>query len=141
MAYAEIWGGVPFWAWWLFVANLFWVIAYDTEYAMVDRPDDLRIGIRSSAIFFGRADVAAIATCYGLYLGMVAVMGFAYALGWGFWVAWGGGVGMAVRHLGWIRAREAAPCFRAFRDNHWLGLLLLAGLIAGQHTGMRWLNV
>lgn len=140
MAYADCWGVVPFWAWWFFIANLFWVIAYDTEYAMVDRPDDLRIGIRSSAIFFGRADVSAVAICYGVYLGMFAIMGRVLGLGWGFDLAWVLAAAMAIRHLVWIRHREPAPCLRAFKDNHWLGLCLLAGVIAGQHTvvWLRW---
>ncbi len=134
MAYAEVLGAVPAQGWWLFGANLFWVLAYDTEYAMVDRPDDLRIGVRSSAILFGRADVAAIALCYAVYLALLAWLAQGAQLGWGFLLGWLAALGCALRHLWWIRRREPQACLRAFRDNHWLGLAVLLGLIAGCAT-------
>jgi 4-hydroxybenzoate polyprenyltransferase len=131
MAFAEVSGQVSALGWWLFLANLFWVVAYDTEYAMVDRRDDLRIGIRSSAILFGRADLAAIALCYGVYLTMLASLAYSVHLGWGFALGWLAALACALRHLWWIRRREAPQCLRAFRDNHWLGLFVFAGVVAG----------
>jgi len=132
MAYAEVGGTVPAQGWWLFAANLFWVLAYDTEYAMVDRPDDLRIGVRSSAIFFGRADVAAVAACYGIYLGLLAWIALRAHLGTGFAAGWLAALGLALRHVWWIRGRDPRACLRAFRDNHWLGLCAMLALIAGR---------
>ncbi len=131
MAFAEVTGQVSALGWWLFGANLFWVVAYDTEYAMVDRRDDLRIGIRSSAILFGRADVAAVALCYGAYLAMLAWLAAGVGLGWGFALCWCAALAGAVRHLWWIRGREPQQCLRAFRANHWLGLWIFAGVVAG----------
>ncbi len=129
MAFAAVQGRVPALGWWLLLANLFWVIAYDTEYAMVDRDDDLRIGVRSSAIFFGRADVAAIGVCYGIDLAMLAGAAHAVGLGPIFFVGWTAAAGCAVRHLVWIRGRDRMQCFRAFRHNHWLGLCIFAGIV------------
>jgi 4-hydroxybenzoate polyprenyltransferase len=134
MAATDVWGTVPPWAWWLFAGNLCWVIAYDTEYAMVDREDDLRIGVKSSAVFFGRADVAAIAACYGVHLSIVAAIAVAFSLGWTFYAAWSAALIMAIRHLAWIRTRDRDRCFRAFRHNHWYGLALLIGVAAGVHS-------
>jgi 4-hydroxybenzoate polyprenyltransferase len=129
MAFTEVTGAVGPVGWGLFAANLFWVMAYDTEYAMVDRPDDLRVGIRSSAIFFGRADVVAIAVCYAAYLGLLAWVGVAAGLGAGFATGWLAAAALALRHLWWIRGRDPQQCFRAFRDNHWLGLCIFAGIV------------
>jgi 4-hydroxybenzoate polyprenyltransferase len=130
MAFAAVQADVPPLGWCLFAANLFWVVAYDTEYAMVDRSDDLRLGIRSSAILFGRGDVAAVALCYGTYLGMLAYLAWAIGLGRGFLVGWCVALACALRHVWWIRSRDPQQCFRAFRDNHWLGLALFAGIVA-----------
>jgi len=88
MAFAAVRGEVPVIGWWLFAANLFWVVAYDTEYAMVDRDDDLRIGLRSSAILFGRADVAAVAGCYAAYLLLLAAIGVVLRFSWPFYLGW-----------------------------------------------------
>ena len=129
MAFAAVQGAVPFYGWMLFLANLFWVVAYDTEYAMVDRRDDLRIGIRSSAIFFGRADVVAVAVCYGLYLGALAGIGRFIGLGLPFAAGWALALACAVLHVWWIRHREPVQCFRAFLHNHWLGLAVFAGIV------------
>lgn len=128
MAFAEVDGAVGPLGWALFAANLFWVVAYDTEYAMVDRADDLRIGLHSSAIFFGRADVVAIAVCYAAYLGLLAWAGVAAGLGAGFATGWLAAAALASRHIWWIRGRDPQQCFRAFRDNHWLGLCVFAGI-------------
>jgi 4-hydroxybenzoate polyprenyltransferase len=130
MAYAAVQGRVPDQGWLLLAANLFWVVAYDTEYAMVDRRDDLRIGVRSSAILFGRADVLAVGFCYGTYLAMLGALARAAGLGWAFGVGWMGALGCALVHLWWIRGRDPAQCLRAFRHNHWLGLSLFLGIVA-----------
>ena len=130
MAFAAVLGSVPARAWLLLCANLFWVVAYDTEYAMVDRQDDLRIGIRSSAILFGRADVMAVAACYAVYLGMLAAIARSEGLGWGFALGWIGALACALAHVAWIRGRDPQQCFRAFRHNHWLGLSIFAGIVA-----------
>lgn len=130
MAFAAVQGAVPLHAWLLLAANLFWVVAYDTEYAMVDRSDDLRIGIRSSAIFFGRADVLAVAVCYGIYLGALAGIARVIGLGGHFAAGWVAALACAALHVGWIRDRDPAQCFRAFRHNHWLGLAVFAGIVS-----------
>ncbi len=130
MAFAAVQGRVSALGWWLLIANLLWVIAYDTEYAMVDRDDDLRIGVRSSAIFFGRADVLAIGVCYGGYLAMLAAAAHVVGLGPVFYAGWAGAAGCALLHLVWIRGRDRMQCFRAFRHNHWLGLCIFAGIVA-----------
>jgi 4-hydroxybenzoate polyprenyltransferase len=135
MAFAAVQGAVPLHGWLLFLANLFWVVAYDTEYAMVDRRDDLRIGLRSSAIFFGRADVLAVAVCYGLYLGALAGIGRFVGLDARFAAGWAVALGCAALHVWWIRNREPAQCFRAFRHNHWLGLAVFAGIVLDLASG------
>jgi 4-hydroxybenzoate polyprenyltransferase len=128
MAYAAVYDVVPSIAWWLLLFNLFWVIAYDTEYAMVDRDDDLRLGLRTSAIAFGRYDVRAVMLCYGVYLvGMVAV-GMRQALGPLYYTGLGVAFACAVFHWTLIRDRERDACFRAFLHNHWLGLAVFAGI-------------
>ncbi|WP_198969211.1 4-hydroxybenzoate octaprenyltransferase [Xylophilus sp. ASV27] len=128
---AAIEGGVPAVAWWLVLGNLFWVLAYDTEYAMVDRDDDLRIGIRTSAITLGRFDVPAIVLFYLLFLGIWAVALHRYALGTVFHAALGLALAQVVWHWRLIRSRTREGCFRAFRVNHWLGLTVFAGIAAG----------
>ncbi len=129
MAYAAVQGRVPMEAWLLLVGNLFWVLAYDTEYAMVDRDDDLRIGMKTSAITLGRWDVAAIAGFYAAHLAIWA--GVLHRLQGSLWwqLALAAGAGQALWHVWLIRGRERGPCFRAFRLNHWLGLTLFAGVL------------
>jgi 4-hydroxybenzoate polyprenyltransferase len=128
MAYASIYNAVPRFAWILLALNLLWVIAYDTEYAMVDRDDDVRIGIRTSALTFGRHDVLAVALCYALYLAGMAWVGRAQALGPLYFAAVAIAALIAVWHVWLIRGRDRARCFRAFLHNHWLGLVLFAGI-------------
>jgi 4-hydroxybenzoate polyprenyltransferase len=128
MAYAAQTGMVPLDAWLLLLANVFWAIAYDTEYAMVDRADDLKLGIRTSAITFGRFDLAAITLCYAGMLGLLGWTGKRHGLEGSFW---GGLVlagGIALYHLWLIRTREPAACFRAFLHNTWLGAAVFAGI-------------
>ena len=129
MAFASVQGEVPALAWWLLLGNLCWVVAYDTEYAMVDRDDDLRIGIRTSAITFGRFDVAAIMLLYAAYLAVWGVLG--WQMGYrGFYLA---GLAVAAVQVLWhytlIRHRTREGCFLAFRQNHWVGLAVLAGVV------------
>ena len=131
MAFAAVQSQVPLLAWMLLAGNLFWVLAYDTEYAMVDRDDDLRIGMKTSAITLGRADVAVVMACYGLYLAVWArvllqrlppvIVLLAIALA----------AAQAAWHFTLIRGRSREGCFKAFRLNHWLGFTVFAGVVAG----------
>ena len=130
MAFAAAAGNVPPLAWWLLAGNLFWVLAYDTEYAMVDRADDLRIGIRTSAITFGRLDVAAVMTSYAAYLLIWLLAGRSLGLGWPFTLGLLAAAAQALWHWRLIREREPAACFTAFRHNHWLGFAVFAGVAA-----------
>lgn len=130
MAFAAVLGYVSAFGWWLFAFNLFWVIAYDTEYAMVDRDDDLRIGIRTSAITFGRFDILAVGICYAIFLGGMAWLAWRIPLGLLFWAGFAAAVLLAAHHLWLIRHRERDACFRAFLNNHWLGFALFAGIAA-----------
>ena len=129
MAFAAVTGQVPMLAWWLLLGNLFWVIAYDTEYAMVDRDDDLRIGMKTSAITLGRFDIAAILLSYAIYLSIWALVLADDAYSAIYFVAISGAAVQAVWH-GWlIRKRERDNCFKAFRLNHWLGLTVFVGIV------------
>ncbi len=120
---------VPAVAWWLLLGNLFWVLAYDTEYAMVDRDDDLRIGIKTSAITFGRFDVAAVMASYAAYLLVWGAVGWQLGLAWPYFAGLAGASGIALWHLRLIRDRSREGCFRAFRLNHWLGFTVFAGVV------------
>jgi len=129
MAYAAVYNAVPAIAWWLLLLNLFWVVAYDTEYAMVDRDDDLKLGLRTSAIAFGRFDIAAVILCYAVYLaGMVAV-GVRLRLGPLYYAGLAVALGCAVFHWTLLKRRDRAASFRAFLHNHWLGLSVFAGIV------------
>ena len=128
MAYAAQLGEVPAQAWWLLLANVFWAVAYDTEYAMVDRDDDLKIGIKTSAITFGRFDVAAVMLCYAATLALIAWVGSTYALGWPFYTALAIAAGIMGVHYTWIRGRERMACFKAFLHNNWVGGIIFAGI-------------
>ncbi len=128
MGYAAVLGTVPAEAWILLAANLFWAVAYDTEYAMVDRADDLKIGIKTAAITFGRFDLAAIALCYAATLALLAWVGMRLALGPLFYAGLAVAGGIAVYHLVLIRHRVPALCFRAFLHNTWFGAAVFAGI-------------
>lgn len=130
MAFAAVQNHVPTIAWAMLAANVFWSVAYDTEYAMVDRDDDIKIGIRTSALTFGRFDVAAVMLCYAVTLGIYAVLGTMLHFGWVFWAGWAGALGCALYHYTLIRGRERMPCFKAFLHNNWLGGVLFAGIAA-----------
>lgn len=129
MGFAAITDSVPVVAWLLLLGNVFWAVAYDTEYAMVDRDDDLKIGIKTSAITFGRYDVAIIMLCYTAFLLLWLVCG--WHLGLRYWYVAGllVAAGCAVYHYTLIRARERMPCFAAFRHNNWLGAAVFAGVV------------
>jgi 4-hydroxybenzoate polyprenyltransferase len=139
MAFAAVLGGsgwslgaladaVPPQAWWLLLGNLFWVLAYDTEYAMVDRDDDMRIGIKTSAITLGRFDVAAVMGFYAVYLGSWAWLGMSLGLGGVFLLGIAAATLQALWHWTLIRERTREGCFKAFRLNHWLGFAVFAGV-------------
>lgn len=130
MAFAAVQNHVPAIAWAMLAANVFWSVAYDTEYAMVDRDDDIRIGIRTSALTFGRFDIAAIMLCYAATLGIYAVLGAQRGFGWPYWLGLAGAAGCAVYHYTLIRNRERMACFAAFNHNNWLGGVLFAGIAA-----------
>ena len=125
---AAIQAAVPPHAWALLLGNLFWVLAYDTEYAMVDRDDDLRIGIQTSAITLGRWDVAAVMGFYAAYLLSWAAIGRSLGLGGMFLIGIAVAAAQAVWHYTLIRDRSRDGCFRAFRENHWLGCAVFAGV-------------
>ena len=129
MSYAALWGEVPLEAWLLLLANVFWAIAYDTEYAMVDREDDLKIGIKTSAITFGRHDLTAIAFCYAATLSLLAWTGWSRGIGWPFYLGLGVAAAIAIYHLRLIRTREPRACFRAFLHNVWFGAAVFAGIL------------
>ena len=131
MAYAAVLNTVPTEAWVLLLANVFWALAYDTEYAMVDRDDDLRIGIRTSAITFGRFDVLAVMLCYAISLGLITAVGVLHGLGKGFFICMLVAAGIAVYHWTLIRERDRMRCFAAFRHNNWLGAAVFAGVVLG----------
>jgi 4-hydroxybenzoate polyprenyltransferase len=119
---------VPWQAWALLLGNLFWVLAYDTEYAMVDRDDDMRIGINTSALTLGRHDVAAVMVFYVLYLLSWGVLGWRLGLGWLYLFGIGLAALQALWHFTLIRGRSREGCFKAFRLNHWLGFAVFAGV-------------
>jgi 4-hydroxybenzoate polyprenyltransferase len=131
MAYAAVLNTVPAEAWVLLLANVFWALAYDTEYAMVDRDDDLRIGIRTSAITFGRYDVLAVMLCYAISIALITAVGVQHGLGKGFFIGMLAAAGIAVYHWTLIRGRERIRCFAAFRHNNWLGAAVFAGVVLG----------
>jgi 4-hydroxybenzoate polyprenyltransferase len=141
LAYATVQGSVPAIAWLLLVVNLFWVIAYDTEYAMVDREDDRRIGIRTSALTFGRYDVHAIAFCYVAHLAGMVWIGFALHRGGFYFAGLAVAAGIAAYHLVLIRDRQPDKCFRAFLNNHWLGFAIFAGVVLDYGYRSAWPRV
>lgn len=131
MAFAAVQSRVPLLAWVLLLGNLFWVLAYDTEYAMVDRDDDLRIGIKTSAITLGRADVPVVMACYAVFLAIWVGALAPRELGWPFHLGIAAAAAQALWHWTLIRDRSRDGCFRAFRLNHWVGFAVFAGIVAG----------
>ncbi|MEQ1686164.1 MAG: 4-hydroxybenzoate octaprenyltransferase [Burkholderiaceae bacterium] len=135
MAFAAVQGKVPALAWWLLVGNLFWVLAYDTEYAMVDRDDDLKIGIQTSAITLGRFDVAGVMLFYAAFLVVWAALGLQLGLRWPYFVGLTVAAGIAGWHFTLIRDRSRDGCFRAFRLNHWVGFVVFLGVLLAHAIG------
>jgi 4-hydroxybenzoate polyprenyltransferase len=135
MAFAAVQSRVPLVAWVLLLGNLFWVLAYDTEYAMVDRDDDLKIGMKTSAITLGRADVPVVMLCYASYLAIwgAVLAGRIPAEFLALAIAAAGA--QAVWHYALIRDRSRDGCFKAFRLNHWVGFALFVGVLAGYAIG------
>jgi 4-hydroxybenzoate polyprenyltransferase len=133
MAFAAIRGELPWECWVLFAANACYAFAYDTEYAMVDREDDLKIGIRSSAITLGRYDVAAVMGSYVLMVALLAWLGAALHMPWPYHAGLGVAGTMMGFHYGLIRGRSREGCFRAFRHNNWVGLTIFAGIVASYY--------
>jgi 4-hydroxybenzoate polyprenyltransferase len=129
MAFAAVQGEIPGVAWVLLVANMFWAIAYDTEYAMVDREDDLKIGMKTSAITFGRLDVSAVMLCYGLSLALLVYAGGLLGMGKYYLLGLALAAGIGLYHFTLIRDREPARCFRAFLHNNWFGGSVFAGIV------------
>ncbi|MCT9074671.1 4-hydroxybenzoate octaprenyltransferase [Cupriavidus gilardii] len=127
MAFAAVQEQVPPVAWLMLLANVFWSVAYDTAYAMVDRDDDLLIGMKTSAITFGRFDVAAIMICYAGFLALMALAGSMLGLGWPYWLGLAAAAATALYHYTLIRGRDRMQCFAAFRHNNWLGAWVFAG--------------
>jgi 4-hydroxybenzoate polyprenyltransferase len=134
MAFAAVRGDVPPLAWVLMLGNLFWVLAYDTEYAMVDRDDDLRLGIKTSAITLGAWDVPVVMLCYLTFITIWALALAPYAHSTMFYIAIAIAIATALAQVVWhfmlIRTRSRDGCFKAFRQNHWLGFALFAGIAA-----------
>jgi 4-hydroxybenzoate polyprenyltransferase len=130
MAFAAVTGEVGLLGWTLLLANIFWALAYDTEYAMVDREDDLKIGIRTAAITFGRFDILAVMVCYAVTLGILAAVGVHLAYGPPYFAGLAVAAALAAYHYTLIRSRSREGCFAAFRHNKWFGAAIFAGIVA-----------
>jgi 4-hydroxybenzoate polyprenyltransferase len=129
MAFAAQLNTVPAIAWWLLAANIFWCIAYDTEYAMVDRDDDIHLGIHSSALLFGKFDVIAVMACYAIALFILACAGLTLRLGNAYYFGLALALGIALYHYTLISTRSRENCFKAFLHNNWFGAAVFAGLV------------
>jgi len=130
MAFAAITNTVPPVVWVMMLANICWTVAYDTEYAMVDREDDIKLGLKTAALTFGRFDVVAIGVCYLAAVLLLVVVGSMMQWGLPYLLGLGAASGIAITHLWWIRHRDRAACFRAFRHNNWFGAAVFAGIVA-----------
>jgi len=128
MAFAAQTAYVPTIAWVLLVANVFWAMAYDTQYAMVDREDDRKIGIKTSALTFGKYDVVAVMLCYAALLGLMVWVGRSLNMHWPFYVGLVVASGLMAYHYELIKAREPAQCFKAFLHNNWVGAAIFCGI-------------
>ena len=128
MAFAATLGHVPPVAWVLLLANVFWAIAYDTEYAMVDRDDDIHLGIHSAALLFGKYDVIAVMTCYVITLLLLALAGLMVGLGAIYFAGLIVAAGIALYHYRLIKDRSREKCFAAFLHNSWFGAAVFAGI-------------
>jgi 4-hydroxybenzoate polyprenyltransferase len=138
MAFAAQQDALPATAWWLLAANVFWAIAYDTEYAMVDRDDDVKIGLRTAAITLGRYDVAGVMLCYGVTLAILGYVGVRERLAWPYYAGLAVAAAMMAHHYRLIRGRGREDCFRAFRHNNWVGAAIFAGIVAAYGLSGAW---
>ncbi|MCC7006215.1 MAG: 4-hydroxybenzoate octaprenyltransferase [Ottowia sp.] len=129
MAFAAVLNTVPLIAWILLLGNIFWAIAYDTAYAMVDREDDIKIGIHTSALTFGRFDIAAILICYLVFFIIMAYVGRHFDLAWPYWLGWLAAFSIASYHAYLLQGRIREKCFQVFQQNNWLGACLFAGIV------------
>ena len=134
MAYAAVQQQIPLEAWILLLGNIFWAIAYDTEYAMVDRKDDLTIGIRSSAITFGRWDVVWVMSFYLVMLLLLIAVGVCLALAWPYYIGLCGAFGLVLYHYQLIKNRDEAKCFKAFLHNNWVGASIFMGILMAYYV-------
>ena len=130
MGFAATLNSVPLVAWLMLLANIFWAIAYDTEYAMVDRDDDIRLGLKTSAITFGKYDIFCVALCYACTLLLLGWVGHLLSYGWPYVLGLLASAGLAALHLAWIRHRTREACFRAFLHNTWIGFAVFCGIFA-----------
>ena len=130
MAFSAVNDYIPPLAWWLLVANVFWAIAYDTQYAMVDRDDDAKIGIKSSALFFGKYEVLAIMLCYVAMMGILFYAGRFLGYGTSYFIGLGAASGFALGLYQLIKKRVKTDCFSAFLQNNWIGFAIFLGLAA-----------
>lgn len=137
MAYAELWHILPRVAWLLLIANVFWAIAYDTAYAMVDRDDDLRIGVKSSAILFGRYDVVGVMTAQVLFLGLMVWIGWWQMRDVFYFAGLVAALVLVLYQYRLIRGRTREGCFKAFLNNNWVGCVIFIGLVADLWFGTR----
>ena len=140
MAYAELWHALPRVAWLLLVANVFWAIAYDTAYAMVDRDDDVKVGVKSSAILFGRYDVAGVMTAQALFLGLMACIGWWQMRDVFYFAGLAVAVLLVLHQYRLIRGRTREGCFKAFLNNNWVGCVIFIGVVADLWFGTRMLR-
>ncbi len=138
MAYAAVLDRLPAECWALLAANVFWSIAYDTEYAMVDSDDDVKIGIRTAALTFGRNDVAAVMLCYAAMLAILTGLGAALRLAWPYFAALAAAGGLMLYHYFLIRGRTRAGCFKAFLHNNWVGAVIFAGVVLSFPVRIAW---
>ncbi len=129
MAFAAQTQSIPALAWLMLLANVFWAIAYDTEYAMVDRDDDIKIGIKTSALTFGRHDVGAVIACYAMMLFILAAVGFQLGRGLWYFIGLGAAAVIMAYHITLIRERQRNNCFKAFLHNNWVGAGIFAGIV------------
>jgi 4-hydroxybenzoate polyprenyltransferase len=140
MAYAELWHALPRVAWLLLIANVFWAIAYDTEYAMVDRDDDVKIGVKSSAILFGRYDVAGVMLTHALFLGLMAWIGWWQMRDVFYFAGLTVALVLVIYQYSLIHGRSREGCFKAVLNNNWMGCVIFAGLVADLWFDIRMLR-
>jgi 4-hydroxybenzoate polyprenyltransferase len=140
MAYAELWHALPRVAWWLLAANVFWAVAYDTAYAMVDRDDDLKIGVKSSAILFGRHDVAGVMAAQAVFIALMVWIGWWQMRDVFYFTGLAVAVALVLHQYRLIRGRTREGCFKAFLNNNWVGCVIFIGLAADLWFGTRMLR-